>query len=264
MMKPQIKINQPVTKRGRPRKNKNYFSEETQLAIINYNQIQDSYERDLLYKQLIHPALNKLTENLINTYKFYSFETTYEDLKNDTITFLHDILIKFTTDRGRAFSFLTLCALNYLKMHSNKMRSKQKFISDMDIIDQKRDLNHEYFEENRKDDLNNFITEWIEWNYTNIYTLYKIKEQKVVDAVLTLFKSSHDLECFNKKYLYILIREQTNLSTSQITTSINKMKMIFTVMYSEYRQGGYIWKPCKSYKKWKEIHYERFHRNKII
>ena len=256
---PPQKINKPTRTRkkrtGKP--GKVYFSEETQDAIVNYNSIECPEERSIIFQKLIFPALDKLAENLIHTYKFHNFETNYNDLKYDSVCFLHDKLSSFTKDRGKAFSFLTTCCLNFLIMSANQMKAKQRFNGNLDIIDIKRDLNFEYHEEQRQEDLTNFIDFWIEWNYNNLDTVYKPRERKVVDAVLTLFKSSHDLECFNKKYLYILIREQTNLTTSQITTTIKKMKRILTAMFREYNLGDYKWEAVKSFKKWKDIQNEK-------
>ena len=64
------------TKKGtlrkrKPKKNKNYFTQDTEDAIIEYVASIDDYERNKIYRERIHYAFTKLTENLIHTYKYY-------------------------------------------------------------------------------------------------------------------------------------------------------------------------------------------------
>lgn len=257
-------MRRPTTKKRKTR-NKIYFSLKTQDAIVNFNSSTDDDYRSAIFQRDIYPALDKLIENLIHTYKFYKFETSYDDLKADAVCFLHDKLPRFTKEKGKAFSFFTAVGLNYLIMNSNKIQSKIKYENELDVVDMERDISHEYFEENRIEDLSNFIKIWIQWNYSNLHRLYKPKrEQKIADAILTLFNSSSDLENFNKKYLYILIREQTDFTTSQITTTINKMKRIFKALHVSYLRGNYKWESVQSYKQFKEKYCEKLRRNQTI
>ncbi len=53
-------------------------------------------------------------------------------------------------------------------------------------------------------------------------------------------KVRETLEIFNKKALYIYIREITDVSTPQITKIIKKLKVIYVQLYNEYYQHGYI------------------------
>ena len=77
-------------------KNKNYFTHDTELAIIKYTQSEDQVERNKIYREEIHYALFKLTQNLIHTFKFYyTEETNLEDLQHEVITFILTKLDKF-------------------------------------------------------------------------------------------------------------------------------------------------------------------------
>ena len=53
---------------------KNYFTQETEDAIVLYNTTEDIMARNKIYNQKIKYAFFKLTENIIHTYKFYYTE----------------------------------------------------------------------------------------------------------------------------------------------------------------------------------------------
>ena len=50
---------------------KNYFTQDTEDAIVAYNLCTDPEERSRIYNDRIHYAFFKLTQNIIHTFKFY-------------------------------------------------------------------------------------------------------------------------------------------------------------------------------------------------
>ena len=66
--------------RKRRKKSKNYFTKDTELAIVEYNNEPDPKQRSIIYEEKIHYAFFKLTENIIHTFKFYYTEV--DDLKD--------------------------------------------------------------------------------------------------------------------------------------------------------------------------------------
>ncbi len=52
-------------------KDKNYFTQDTEDAIVLYNNTPDPELRNLIYERKIHYAFFKLTQNIIHTFKFY-------------------------------------------------------------------------------------------------------------------------------------------------------------------------------------------------
>ena len=52
----------------------------------------------------------------------------------------------------------------------------------------------------------------------------KENEKKVLDAVLLLMENIEQVEIFNKKAIYLYMREITGLSTKQIVSCLNKMR----------------------------------------
>ncbi len=62
----------------------------------------------------------------------------------------------------------------------------------------------------------------------------------IADAVLELFRRRKDIENFNKKALYILIREMTGTNTQHITRVVNMMKRIQSTLYNDFFSYGQI------------------------
>jgi len=76
--------------RKRKPKSKNYFTQDTEDAIIRYNNEPDSEVRSKIYREELHYPFFKLTQNLIHTFKFYyTEESNLEDLQHEVITFYY-------------------------------------------------------------------------------------------------------------------------------------------------------------------------------
>jgi len=66
------------------------------------------------------------------------------------------------------------------------------------------------------------------------------KDIDVANAVVYLLNTAVDIENFNKKYLYVLIREMTNSKTQHITRIINVMKKYNERLMTEYTTTGFV------------------------
>lgn len=215
-----------------------YFTADTEDAIIRYNLCKDENEKSKIFTEHIYMALDKLVENLIHTYKFYHYESTYEDLKLDTISFLHEKLEKFTNSKGKAFSFFTKVAWHFLLASNTRIYEQNKKMTDLELVDPSRNIVNEVKREEMSDNLSSFMDLWTEWNITNLSNVYRTpKEKAIASAILEIFKTRQSIDSFSKKYLYILIREQTDFNTSNITPVVNKMKTQFYRMYGEFING---------------------------
>jgi hypothetical protein len=82
-----------------------------------------------------------------------------------------------------------------------------------------------------------FIT-YMDHNLKKIFN--KPKDIIVADAIIQLFRNRENIDIFNKKALYIYIREMTDSSTPQITRTIKKLKKIYKEQYNHYYTHGYV------------------------
>ena len=101
--------------KGKSSKIKQYFNEDTQLAIEEFQSTESTEEKHKIYDARIRPAFEKLAENLIFIYKFTALHQGYEGLKNDCVSFMYETLYKFDASRGtKAFSYFNVVAKNFL------------------------------------------------------------------------------------------------------------------------------------------------------
>jgi hypothetical protein len=226
-----------------PKKSKNYFTQDTEKAIVKYNNTSDFEEKNKIYHEEIHYAFFKLTENIIHTFKFYHTEVdNIEDLQHEVITFLLSKIHLFNPDKGaKAYSYFGTIAKRYLILSNAKIYKKKIDVSPIDDIDQ--DENHSYTidNDNSIERLSIYIDKFTEYCTENIYILFpKEQDAKIADAVLELFRKRENLEVFNKKALYIFIREQIDVKTPKITKIIDDLYDIFKRNYVFYIENGYI------------------------
>ena len=230
--------------------NKNYFTQATEDAIVRYNSTNDFALKNKIYGEEIHYTFFKLTQNIIHTFKFYHTEVeNIEDLQHEIITFLLSKIHLFDSTRGaKAFSYFGTIVKRWLILYNEK-NYKKKVIS-IPITALNDDLIEPYvIEENHlpndklpyNDKLSLFVDLYVEYCTNNIFTLFtKEEEAKIADAILELFRKRDQLTIFNKKALYIYIREIINVKTPRITKISNKLNDIFKTNYLFYLEYGYV------------------------
>lgn len=237
-------------------KNKNYFTHDTELAIIQYNNSEDYEERNKLYREQIHYPLFKLTQNLIHTFKFYyTEETNLEDLQHEVITFLLTKLHKFDPSNGaKAYSYFGTIAKRYLIASNQKNYKKRMELLSLenlnieqedgefvygDTVDYQSPTPESQLIESTEEE-NEFLNQFIEHCTDNIYDLFpRDEDAKIADAILNLFRRREKISIFNKKALYIYIREQIDVKTPKITKVANELGDIYKKHHAFYIENGY-------------------------
>ena len=238
-----------LNKRGQPRKRKPkeprvYFTEDTENAIIEYLSLTDQSQRDRLYKECIQYAFYKLAENIIHTFKFYYTDSdTIEGLKHEVVTFLLEKLHLYNQSKGKAFSYFGTIAKRYLIIYNEKNYKRlQKYTKLDEVNDESNVVPFENFNNiNPEDDYEKFIDQYVIYIDKHLYNIFPKKaDHKAADAIMELFRKRETLEIFNKKALYIYIREITDTSTPQITKVTKKLNDIRVRLYNQYYENGYI------------------------
>ena len=233
----------PKRKRGRKRTKKRYFTEDTDAAIKEYLASSFQPERDNIFSKRIYYPLYKLAENLIHTFKFYYTEVeNLEDLKHEVICFLLEKLDYFKPEKGsKAFSYFSIVGKNYLILYNNNNYKKKKITTDVMAADEDDGVIRQLGRDARKQDIKDFIDYFTEYIDNKMFIIFKKeKDRKVADAINIIFKRRENLEIFNKKALYIYIREITNVDTPVITKVTKVLKKLYKELYSEYKQTGYV------------------------
>ena len=222
-------------------KSRMYFTQITENAIIRYNGSEDSVLRNRIYNDHIAYAFDKLAENIIHTFKFYYFDVSPDEVKHEVVSFLVMNMHKFKEGKGKAFSYFSVVAKNYLILNNNANYKKYKTHHDLVVLDSKKNARKAAADKETNEDNRLFVKLLIKYWEGNIYKVFsKEREIAVADAIIELFRRSGTIENFNKKALYILIREMTGIRTQYITKVINIMKKHNVKLINEFKTTGTV------------------------
>lgn len=232
---------QKLKKERKPKTKRLYFGPEVDVSIIKYNNTRDVVERSLIYQREIRPAFEKLVENIVHTFKFYYTDgQTINQVQQEVVSFLVEKLSKYKQTNGKAFSYFSIIAKNYCIL---KNKNNYKKLTSHNRIDLSSEIDLEYIpdEQESESSVTVFIDRFVEYWDENLEQVFSKKsDQILVGSIVELFRKREKLEIFNKKALYIYIREMTNANTQQITKMVKVMRDKYKAMYADYLSTGCI------------------------
>ena len=256
-IKPVVTIGSEVKKPRKPRKITSvnsplmYFTDDTQKAIVDYNATDDQELKNKIYIEHIHYPFSKLVENIFNTFKFSYFETSQFDVQKECLSHLVANIHKFDPSRkskkyplrkARAFAYFSIVAKHFLILLNNN--NYKKFNQNVEIGEdheehtvqlQQVDKHHAQQEMN---DFMRLMVEYFEKNANKIFP--KKKDVNIANAIIELLRNSNRIDIFNKKTLYLYIREISDCKTQNITKILTKMKQHYHNISNCYKNTGLV------------------------
>ena len=227
-----------------PRKKKKsnaYYTRIQDVAICAYNKSEHPAQREKIYRRFIYPAFLKLTENLINKVKPTYIKSSFADLQTDIVTYLTARLDKFNPENGKSYSYYTRTTFNYLIAENQKAYVKLKQDREPIDLDEQRNIPTEMHNDDMRDTMKYFMDEFVEYCYDNLNFIFSNPTDiHVADSVLHLFETRENIENYNKKALYIYIRERTGLPTTNITRVVKTLKNLYETKFQEYANENFI------------------------
>ena len=228
-------------RKRRPKKSIDYFTLDTQQAIIEYRLETSTYKRNKIFNERIYYAFYKLAENIIHTFKFYYTEVdNINELKHEVIAFLLEKLHLYDDTKGKAYSYFGTIAKRYLIVYNNNNYKRLKGKATVEEVDEDKTILNELVltNENNLEELEfiDIFISYVDENLLEIFT--KEQEARVGDAILELFKRREHIDIFNKKALFIYIKEITDAPTPIITKVIKVLKSIYKEMLNKYLEEG--------------------------
>jgi hypothetical protein len=217
----------------------NYFNQSHEDAIVRYAISTDQRERTELYIKFIEPAFNEMVDKIVFTYKFTTLPNI-EELRDECKIWLTTILDKFNPTSGsKAFSYFSVITKNWF-IHKVKKTAEQvkREVGLEDITDAKSHdvliIQHEYFTNREQQEFwREFWYEINSWEHVEM----KPNERRVVEAIKILMQDPDGIEIFNKKAIYLYIREITGLNTKQIVTNLQKVRMRYLEFKGDWNNG---------------------------
>ena len=227
-----------------PRKKKkstknHYFTKVHEEAIIKYASTEDIQLRSALYIEYIQPAFDQMVDKIIYTYRFTSLPNI-DYLKADCKVWLTTILNKYDPSKGsKAFSYFSVVTKNWF-IHQVKRTQKRNqtevFMEDiLNELDEDLISTEPTYLQKRQEiefwkSLHHEINTWDSF-------MLKENEKKVLMAVRILFDSADTIEIFNKKAIYLYLREITGLNTKQVVNNLNKLRKRYRVFKQKWQSG---------------------------
>ena len=227
------------TRKRRTRRKNHYFTQDHEDAIIRYAQSTCNRERTDLYIQLIRPAFNEMVDKIVFTYKFTNLPNC-DSLREECKVWLMTILDKYDPSKGsKAFSYFSVITKNWF-IHKVKRQQKQN----------KREVDYsnisKAYEEEFLSTTQSYLTDRLEeefwtsfYNELESWDTSQMKENdlKVYKAINVLFESREDIEIFNKKAIYLYLREISGLNTKQIVNSLKKFRKRYGTFRDDWEAG---------------------------
>tara|TARA_R110000824_G_scaffold157825_1_gene331322 strand:+ start:762 stop:1310 length:549 start_codon:yes stop_codon:yes gene_type:complete len=180
-----------------------------------------------------------MVDKIVYTYKFTTLPNI-DLLKEECKIWLTTILDKYDPNKGsKAFSYFSVITKNWfihkVKKHSTQLRREVHFddvakeieqthLSSKDVYDSQRET-REFWQ--------HLWTEIDVWDAE----LLKPNEQKVLNAVKHLLSNCDDIEIFNKKAIYLYLRELTDLNTKQVVNNLNKLRTRYRGFKTRWTNG---------------------------
>ncbi len=219
-----------------------YFTLDTEEAIIAYNNSDDHREKNQIYNEHLRKPFEKLVENIIHTFKFYYFDIPLEDVKHEVISFMITRLGKYQQGKGKAFSYFSVVVKNWLICHNNNNYKKMKTHNDVLDLKHKDVKNTAYDDETvEKSEQRAFFNAVVDYWEENITVVFK-KQRDITIAlsIVELMSRVGSIEIFNKKALYILLREISGYQTQHITRVLNVMRTHYKNLWGKWDEEGDI------------------------
>ena len=230
---------QPQTKKSAKKRKNHYFTQVHEDAIVRYAITNCIKERTELYVNYIEPAFNEMVDKIVYTYKFTNLPNI-DYLRDECKIWLMTILDKFDPAKGsKAFSYFSVITKNWFIHKVKKQQKRSAREVDYDNIAKKYE--EEFLSTNKS-----YITDreeaefWISFHEElQSWDISQMKENdlRVYKAINILFESKEDIEIFNKKAIYLYLREITGLNTKQIVNSLKKFRKRYSVFKTNWENG---------------------------
>lgn len=229
-----------MKKRTRRKRNANhYFTSVHEQAIIDYAATRSKSKRTRLYIEFIQPAFNEMVDKIVFTYKFTTLPNC-DSLRDECKVWLVTILDKYDPNKGsKAFSYFSVITKNWFIHRVKQQQKRNSREVDLDNVPKRYEeeylsTNQSYISERTQQEFwTSFYNEIKSWDQNSM----KENDQKVYQAIMILFESKEDIEIFNKKAIYLYLREITNLNTKQIVNSLKKFRKRYSGFRNDWESG---------------------------
>ena len=229
------KVDQSSDKKKKKKKKNYYFGMDVQNKIVEYQTTECLKKKEKIYEEFINPAFTELVHSLVSVYGFKASNEDIAHLKSDCVSFLYETIYKWSPDKkSKAFSYFNVVAKNWLTIQSRRLLKnlrRSAYIDDPHALtsSEKSELfDREYVDPEiaLKVSIERFdkIIEMITYIESH---LKDEKDIKCCYAIKKVFNSIEDLEFFNKRAIFVYLREISGLNSTELSSSLSSIRKIY-------------------------------------
>ncbi len=213
-----------------------YFGQQTQDKIKQYILQKDERIKQKIYQQDIHPSFKRIAQAIVFKYKIQQRLQNSKVMQLQCISDMAQKIKDFDYQRGKAFSFFTTLARNFVLTqldkgirHNYKFKSINQINSDgqqMNLLQQCSLSTWEYQEEKEKNKIiiQNTIKKLIGHIQRQVIPSFKKQQQvQIAYGVIQLMKDASFLQNLNKKAIMLYLTQMTNSNSDSINTVLKKI-----------------------------------------
>lgn len=221
------------------KKNNYYFTKDHEDAIIKYALSKNQAERTKLYIEFIQPAFDEMVDKIVYTFRFNTLPNI-DSLREECKIWLTTILDKYDVSKGyKAFAYYSVITKNWFIQNVKKNNRERK--REVPFEDAEKEIDDASTSDHNDYELNRENTEFWSHLMNEISTWEKMdlreNERKVLNAIIHIFKNIDKIEIFNKKAIYLYIREITGLNTKQVVSGLTGIKNRYNSFKENWDDG---------------------------
>ena len=221
----------------------NYFHEGVEEAIHLYNKSESELERNRLFL-IIYPALAKISEVMYNKVKPMYMDGEMEDIMMDCTCYLSERLYRVKEGKGKAFSYMTVCARNYYIFHNTRGYTGTKKTLKLDHLNENWDIADDYpkrLEEiEHTSGVLHAFADYLEANQQKLTTAAARKFVPVLKEVIKLMRNVDSIEDFNRRNIMnnLTTIDGINVDRHYITKVFNRISSHYDTFRKEWDRTG--------------------------
>lgn len=218
-----------------------YFGQEVDESIEKYCKETDVQIKNQIFDLEIRPAFEKLIESQIYLYKFYKIDDV-DLLKSECLSSLYETIPKFDSSKGKkAFSYFNVVTKNWfvwkIREKNKKLRQQVENFYGMDhgIVKSDPSVILQSYENDviEKEFWVSLFKDMDKWRSL----LKKKQELQVLDAIVFLLQNTHLVSIYNRKAVFLYIREMTGLTMKQVNHNMNRLKDMYSQFKERFHSG---------------------------
>ena len=209
-----------------------YWGKPQEEALVKFQQTANQKT----YKEIVEPAFKELVKNIYFTYNFNKILRDHEATQHEALCFLYEKIHNFDHTTGaKAFSYFGTVAKNWMIQQSNKAKKNIYIDDDDQMIHMHKESMRVH--KNLAEDKNNKELIIAIQNFLMTYS-EEVKIDKddkiVIEIVFSILENYKNMDIYNKKQLYVFVKEASDLPARKITNTLNKLRIMYDKLKEDY------------------------------